>query len=225
MSERGKIVPRRITAVTAGEQRQLAQAVKRARELASCPTSPAERKSSDADHPSRARAEARPDGRGRQRQAGYARNFLIPHGKALRATKASIGDFEKRRAQLEAHNLERKQDAQAMAAKVDGQMVTLLRQASETSQLYGSVNPRDVAVAFTEAGITLERQQVRLDQPLKTLGLHDVIVALHPEVEVTVKVNIARSQAEADLQAGKAAPAEPAEERSASSPSRKSWRH
>ena len=107
---------------------------------------------------------------------GYARNFLIPHGKALRATKASIGDFEKRRAQLEAHNLERKQDAQAMAAKVDGQMVTLLR------------------------------------QPLKILGLHDVVVALHPEVEVTVKVNIARSQAEADLQSGKAAPAEPAEE-------------
>lgn len=143
---------------------------------------------------------------------GYARNFLIPHGKALRATKASIADFEKRREQLEAHNLERKQDAQAMAAKVAGQMVTLLRQASETSQLYGSVNPRDVAVAFTESGITLERQQVRLDQPLKTLGLHDVTVALHPEVEVTVKVNIARSLAEADLQAGKAAPEAPAEE-------------
>ena len=143
---------------------------------------------------------------------GYARNFLIPHGKALRATKASIGDFEQRRAQLEAHNLERKQDAQAMAAKVDGQMVTLLRQASETSQLYGSVNARDIAAAFTEAGITLDRQQIRLDQPLKTLGLHDVTVALHPEVEVTVKVNVARSQAEADLQAGKAAPAAAAEE-------------
>jgi large subunit ribosomal protein L9 len=143
---------------------------------------------------------------------GYARNFLIPHGKALRATKASISDFEQRRAQLEAHNLERKQDAQAMAAKVDGQMVTLLRQASETSQLYGSVNPRDVAAAFTEAGITLEREQIRLEQPLKTLGLHDVTVALHPEVEVTVKVNVARSQAEADLQAGKAAPAAAAEE-------------
>jgi large subunit ribosomal protein L9 len=143
---------------------------------------------------------------------GYARNFLIPHGKALRATKASIGDFEKRRAQLEAHNLERKQDAQAMAAKVAGQMVTLIRQASETSQLFGSVNPRDVAVAFTESGITLERQQVRLEQPLKTLGMHDVIVALHPEVEVTVKVNVARSQAEADLQAGKAAPPVEAEE-------------
>ena len=143
---------------------------------------------------------------------GYARNFLIPHGKALRATKSSIEDFEKRRAQLEARNLERKQDAQALAAKVEGQMVTLLRQASETAQLYGSVNARDVAVAFTEAGISLDRQQIRLDQPLKTLGLHEVPVALHPEVEVTVKVNIARSQAEADLQAGKAQPEAPAEE-------------
>ena len=143
---------------------------------------------------------------------GYARNFLIPHGKALRATTSSIQDFEKRRAQLEALNLERKQDAQALAAKVEGQMVTLLRQASETAQLYGSVNARDVAVAFTEAGISLDRQQVRLDQPLKTLGLHEVPVALHPEVEVTVKVNIARSQAEADLQAGKAQPEAPAEE-------------
>ena len=143
---------------------------------------------------------------------GYARNFLIPHGKALRATTSSIQDFEKRRAQLEARNLERKQDAQALAAKVEGQMVTLLRQASETAQLYGSVNARDVAVAFTEAGISLDRQQIRLDQPLKTLGLHEVPVALHPEVEVTVKVNIARSQAEADLQAGKAQPEAPAEE-------------
>jgi large subunit ribosomal protein L9 len=144
---------------------------------------------------------------------GFARNFLIPQGKALRATKASIGDFEKRRAQLEARNLERKQDAQGMAAKVDGQMATLLRQASETSQLYGSVNARDIAQAFTEAGISLDRQQIRLDQPLKTLGLHDVPVALHPEVEVTVRVNIARSQAEADIQAGKLLPAaEPEEE-------------
>ena len=103
-------------------------------------------------------------------------------------------------------------------------MVTILRQASETSQLYGSVNPRDIAKAFTEAGITLDRQQIRLEQPLKTLGLHKVIVALHPEVEVTVKVNIARSQAEADIQAGKAAPAEPSRGGGASSPSRRSWR-
>ena len=146
-------------------------------------------------------------------RAGFARNFLIPKGKALRATKASIGDFEKRRAQLEARNLERKQDAQGLAAKIDGQMVTLLRQASESSQLYGSVNARDIAQAFTEAGISLDRQQIRLDQPLKTLGLHAVPVALHPEVEVSVRVNIARSQAEADIQAGKAPPTtEPEEE-------------
>jgi large subunit ribosomal protein L9 len=144
---------------------------------------------------------------------GFARNFLIPQGKALRATKAAIGDFEKRRIQFEAHNLERKQEAQAAATRVDGQSVTLLRQASETSQLYGSVNARDIAAAFAEAGISLDRRQIRLDQPLKTLGLHQVAVALHPEVEVMVKINIARSQEEADLQAGKApAPAE-AEER------------
>ena len=144
---------------------------------------------------------------------GYARNFLIPGGKALRATKVAIADFEKRRTQLEARNLERKEEAQAAAKKVDGQSVTLLRQASESAQLYGSVNARDIVAAFAEAGITLDRQQIRLDQPLKTLGLHAVTVALHPEVEVTVKVNIARSQDEADLQAGKPPPvAEPEEE-------------
>jgi large subunit ribosomal protein L9 len=144
---------------------------------------------------------------------GYARNFLIPGGKALRATKAAIADFEKRRTQLEARNLERKEEAQAAARKVDGQSVTLLRQASESAQLYGSVNARDIVAAFAEDGITLDRQQIRLDQPLKTLGLHAVTVALHPEVEVTVKVNIARSQDEADLQAGKPpAAAEPEEE-------------
>ena len=144
---------------------------------------------------------------------GYARNFLIPGGKALRATKVAIADFEKRRTQLEARNLERKEEAQAAARKVDGQSVTLLRQASESAQLYGSVNARDIVAAFAEAGITLDRQQIRLDQPLKTLGLHAVTVALHPEVEVTVKVNIARSQDEADLQAGKPPPAaEPEEE-------------
>lgn len=138
---------------------------------------------------------------------GYARNFLIPKGKALRATKAALDDFEKRRGQLEARNLEQKQEAERMAAKVDGQSVVILRQASETSQLYGSVNPRDVAGAFTEAGISLDRQQIRLDAPIKTLGLHQVAVALHPEVEVTVTVNVARSKEEADMQAGIAAPA------------------
>lgn len=138
---------------------------------------------------------------------GYARNFLIPGGKALRATKGALADFEKRRTQLEARNLERKQEAEAAAKKVEGQSVTLLRQASESAQLYGSVSARDIAMAFAEAGINLDRQQIRLDQPLKTLGLHKVTVALHPEVEVTVKVNIARSQEEADLQAGKPPPA------------------
>lgn len=145
---------------------------------------------------------------------GYARNFLIPGGKALRATKAAIADFSKRRSQLEARNLERKQEAEAAAKKVAGRSVTLLRQASEASQLYGSVSARDIVAAFTEAGVSLDRQQIRLDQPLKTLGLHEVPVALHPEVEVTVKVNIARSQEEADIQAGKPPVAdEPEEER------------
>jgi large subunit ribosomal protein L9 len=143
---------------------------------------------------------------------GYARNFLIPQGKALRATKAAVADFEQRRTQLEARNLERKQEAQQLAAKVDGQSVTILRQASETSHLYGSVNARDVAAAFTEAGISLDRQQVRLPEALKTLGLHKVTVALHPEVEVTVLVNVARSQEEADMQAGVAAPVAEEEE-------------
>lgn len=144
---------------------------------------------------------------------GYARNFLIPTGRALRATKAAIGDFEKRRTQLEARNLERKQDAQKLASQVDGRSVVILRQASETSQLYGSVNGRDVASAFAEAGLTLDRQQIRLDEPLKTLGLHRVTVALHPEVEVTVQVNVARSAEEAAIQAGVAPAGDDEEER------------
>ena len=143
---------------------------------------------------------------------GYARNFLIPTGKALRATKAAIADFEKRRTQLEARNLERKQDAQALATKIDGKSAVILRQASETSQLYGSVNARDIVGAFAETGLALDRQQIRLDEPLKTLGVHQVAVALHPEVEVSVVVNVARSKEEADIQAGVAAPVEEVEE-------------
>jgi large subunit ribosomal protein L9 len=143
---------------------------------------------------------------------GYARNFLIPQGKALRATKAAIGDFDKRRSQLEARNLERKQEAQQLAAKIDGQTAVVLRQASETSHLYGSVNARDIATAFTEAGISLDKQQIRLEEPLKTLGLHKVTVALHPEVEVTVTVNVARSQEEANIQAGVQTPTPEEEE-------------
>lgn len=142
---------------------------------------------------------------------GYARNYLIPKGKALRATERALAEFAKRRVDLEARNLERKQEAQAVAVKIDGQSVTVLRQASETGQLYGSVSARDIAQAFGEAGVQLDRQQIRLDQPLKTLGLHSVTVALHPEVEVTVTVNVARSLEEADIQAGKVAPPAPGE--------------
>ena len=137
---------------------------------------------------------------------GYARNFLLPNRKALRATDANKARFESQRAQIEAMNLEKRSEAEKVRDKVDGLKVVLIRQAGETGQLFGSVNARDIAQAFTEGGISLDRQQIRLDQPLKTLGLHDVAVALHPEVEVKIKVNIARSQAEADIQAGKAPP-------------------
>ena len=137
---------------------------------------------------------------------GFARNFLIPQGKALRATKRTLEDFERRRVQLEANNLQAKEEAQKLAGKVNGQSVTILRQAGEAGNLYGSVSARDIAKAFTDAGITLDRSQIRLDAPLKTLGIHEVTVALHPEVEVTVTVNIARTQEEADIQAGKAQP-------------------
>jgi large subunit ribosomal protein L9 len=137
---------------------------------------------------------------------GFARNYLIPQRKALRATKRTLEDFERRRVQLEANNLQAKEEAQKLAGKVDGQSVTILRQAGEAGILYGSVNARDVAQAFTEAGITLDRRQILLDEPIKTLGIHRVTVALHPEVEVTVTVNVARTQEEADIQAGKLQP-------------------
>jgi large subunit ribosomal protein L9 len=132
---------------------------------------------------------------------GFARNYLVPQGKALRATKGNLAEFERRRVQLETANLQRKEDATAAASKVDGRSVTILRQAGETGQLYGSVNARDIAEAFTADGVTIERRQVRLDSPLKTLGMHAVRVALHPEVVVGVSVNVARSAEEAELQA------------------------
>jgi large subunit ribosomal protein L9 len=131
---------------------------------------------------------------------GFARNYLVPQGKALRATKGNLAQFVRRRVQLEAANLQRKEDATAAASKVDGRSVTILRQAGETGQLYGSVNARDIAEAFTAAGVTIERRQVRLDSPLKSLGIHAVRVALHPEVVVRVSVNVARSAEEAELQ-------------------------
>jgi large subunit ribosomal protein L9 len=137
---------------------------------------------------------------------GYARNFLIPQAKALRATKHAKDAFEQRRAQLEAQNLERKREAEEMKARVDGRSVVLIRQASEMKQLYGSVSARDIAEAFSGDGVTLDRRQVRIDHPIKTLGVYDVRVALHPEVDTTLRVNVARSPEEADVQAGKAAP-------------------
>jgi large subunit ribosomal protein L9 len=137
---------------------------------------------------------------------GYARNFLIPQRKAMRATDHAKKDFEKRRVQLEARNLELKQEAQKVAARIDGESVSILRQAGESQQLYGSVNPRDIAEAFTAAGILLDRKQIVMDAPLKTLGIHEVTVALHPEVEVKLRVNVARSAEEADIQAGKTMP-------------------
>lgn len=137
---------------------------------------------------------------------GFARNFLIPQRKAMRATDDARKEFERRRTQLEARNLELKQDAQKAAADVDGESVSILRQAGESQQLYGSVSARDIAEAFTASGISLDRKQIILDTPIKSLGIHEVVVALHPEVEVKVKVNVARSAEEADIQAGKAAP-------------------
>lgn len=132
---------------------------------------------------------------------GYGRNYLVPHGKALRATKANLAEFERRRVQLEAANLQRKEEATAAAARIDGRSVVILRQAGEGGQLYGSVNARDIAQAFTAEGVTIDRRQVRLDAPLKSLGLHQVRVALHPEVSVTLTVNVARSPEEAEIQA------------------------
>lgn len=141
---------------------------------------------------------------------GFARNFLLPRKKALRATDDNRKRFEAERAQLEANNLKRRDEAQAVAGKVEGMMVTLIRQAGEAGQLYGSVSARDVANAVIDAGVTIGRQQVEMGHPIKTLGLFDVKVALHPEVAVTVKVNVARSEDEAKIQAetGKALVAE-----------------
>ena len=124
---------------------------------------------------------------------GYGRNYLLPQGKALRATKANMAQFEAQRAQLEARNLEQKKEAEAVAAKLDGQQFVLIRSASEMGALYGSVTTRDVADAATENGFSVDRRQVNLDKPVKELGLHDIRVILHPEVSATVTINVARS--------------------------------
>lgn len=131
---------------------------------------------------------------------GYARNYLLPQRKARRANEANIAEFEARRAQLEADNLQRRQEAEAVGEKMVGLSVILIRQASEAGQLYGSANSRDIAKAVTEAGFTINASQIRIDRPIKSLGLSDVFVQLHPEVQVSVQVNVARSEDEAQLQ-------------------------
>ncbi|MEZ5900854.1 MAG: 50S ribosomal protein L9 [Hyphomicrobium sp.] len=132
---------------------------------------------------------------------GYARNFLLPQKKALRATEENKKVFEGRRAQLEAANLEHKKEAEAVSAKLDKQSFVLIRSAGDTGQLYGSVSTRDIAEAITEGGFTVNRNQVQLDKPIKALGLHDCRIELHPEVSCSVTLNVARSQDEADKQA------------------------
>ncbi|WP_299650003.1 50S ribosomal protein L9 [uncultured Jannaschia sp.] len=132
---------------------------------------------------------------------GYARNFLLPQGKALTASDANVKAFEGRKAQLEADNLETKKEADSMAARLNGEQFVIIRQASDSGALYGSVTTRDAAEAATEAGYTVNRGQVALQQPIKYLGLHKVTVRLHPEVELEIELNVARSPEEAELQA------------------------
>ena len=132
---------------------------------------------------------------------GYARNFLLPQGKALRANEESRKRFDAERVQLEARNLERRQEAEAVAAKLEGQVFVLVRQAGETGQLYGSVTARDLTDAIDAGGFSVSRSQVDLNQPIKTIGMHRVVIALHPEVEAHIVANVARSEDEAERQA------------------------
>ena len=132
---------------------------------------------------------------------GFGRNFLLPQGKALRASDANIKAFEARKVQLEMDNIESRKQAQALAGKLDGQTFVVIRSASDAGSLYGSVSTRDAADAATEGGFTVERRQVVLDRPIKELGLHKVSVVLHPEVTAEFTLNVARSVEEAELQA------------------------
>lgn len=132
---------------------------------------------------------------------GYARNFLLPQGKALRASKANLEAFEAKKAQLEAQNLETKKEAEAVAAKLDGQQFVVIRSASDAGALYGSVTTRDAAAVATENGFTVDKKQLLLERPIKELGLHAMSVVLHPEVTCGIEINVARSEEEAELQA------------------------
>lgn len=132
---------------------------------------------------------------------GYARNFLLPQGKALTASEGNVASFEAQKAQLEARNLETKGEAEALAEKLNGEQFIVIRSASDAGSLYGSVTPRDAAEVATDAGFSVDRKQVALIAPIKELGLHNVEVKLHPEVSVEITLNVARSEEEAELQA------------------------
>ena len=132
---------------------------------------------------------------------GFARNYLLPQKRALRATKENLAKFEGQRSQLEANNLELKKEAEAISAKLEGQTFVAIRSAGDTGQLYGSVSTRDIAEVVTTGGFTVDRNQIVIDKPIKTLGVHGAKVQLHPEVLVAVQINVARSQEEADRQA------------------------
>lgn len=134
-------------------------------------------------------------------KSGYARNYLLPQGKALTASSANVASFEAQKAQLEARNLETKKEAEALGAKLDGQQFIVIRSASDSGALYGSVTPRDASEVATAEGFSVDRKQVALINPIKDLGLHEVSVKLHPEVTVTIVMNVARSVEEAELQA------------------------
>ncbi|MEM6390084.1 MAG: 50S ribosomal protein L9 [Pseudomonadota bacterium] len=132
---------------------------------------------------------------------GYARNFLLPQKKALRANDMNLAAFEAQKAQLEARNLETKSEAESLASKLEGEQFVIIRSASDAGSLYGSVTPRDAADAATEAGFSVDKKQIALAAPIKELGLHVVHVVLHPEVDVEITLNVARSTEEAELQA------------------------
>ncbi len=132
---------------------------------------------------------------------GFARNYLLPQGKAMNATDANKAQFEAQKAQLEARNLETKKEAEALADRLNGQQFVVIRQASDAGALYGSVTTRDAADASTAEGFSVDRGQIALERPIKYLGLHDVIITLHPEVEASFTLNVARSVEEAELQA------------------------
>jgi large subunit ribosomal protein L9 len=136
---------------------------------------------------------------------GFARNFLLPKKKALRATKENLSVFENRRVHLEADNLKRREEAEKVSAKLNGLKITIVRQAAESGQLYGSVTLRDIAEEITNAGFSVQKSQVMLNQPIKSTGVHDVRISLHPEVKVSVTVNVGRSTEEANAQAAAAA--------------------